>query len=290
MSSRPSPAATLRQRGRLPARWIVTNGRHRTFAWPRNLRCVRMLRSARRSGPSPATSWPRRARSSNDQAQARRGRGSRLPQGDEALARAAAPAGTLSRRGRAAAARARRAISRANSPARAMRNRRSRRWTISSRTRRRCRRGRSRRSAPASTRCALNAEAAHADAGGARAADHRARCRRHRRERLAARPISFAELARELTETYKLARDDAPSADWRTRRAGGAARSAPPRGRASLPDGAGRAAVAEIRPAVGRGSAAAARPARRVPGPLGAAAASRRRISRSRRGARGSRR
>jgi CHAD domain-containing protein len=28
--------------------------------------------------------------------------------------------------------------------------------------------------------------------------------------------ISFAELARELTETYKLGRDDAPSADWRT--------------------------------------------------------------------------
>ena len=28
--------------------------------------------------------------------------------------------------------------------------------------------------------------------------------------------ISFAELARELAETYKLARDDAPSADWRS--------------------------------------------------------------------------
>ncbi len=44
--------------------WIVTNGRHRTFAWPRNLRCVLMLRSAMRCGRSPATSCARRARRS----------------------------------------------------------------------------------------------------------------------------------------------------------------------------------------------------------------------------------
>ena len=47
------------------------------------------------------------------------------------------------------------------------------------------------------------------------------------------------------------------------RRAGSAARVAQPRGRASLSDGAGRAAMAEVRPRLGGGSAAPARPARR---------------------------
>ena len=57
----------------------------------------------------------------------------------------------------------------------------------------------------------------------------------------------FAELARELTETYARLREDAPE-DWRTAEPEVLHDAAQPRGGASLSDGAGRAAVAEIRP------------------------------------------
>ena len=81
--------------------------------------------------------------------------------------------------------------------------------------------------------------------------------------------ITFAAFARELADTYKLARDDAPDADWRTVEPDVLhdlrSRVVAHRYQMELV----RAAVAEIRPVVGRGGAAPARPARRVPGPFG---------------------
>ena len=71
------------------------------------------------------------------------------------------------------------------------------------------------------------------------------------------------------------------------RRARASARSAPARGRAPPPDGSDRAAVAAARTGLGRGGAALAQSARRLPGPRGARAISPRRISRWRLGARG---
>ena len=80
--------------------------------------------------------------------------------------------------------------------------------------------------------------------------------------------ITFAAFARELADTYKLARDDAPDADWRTVEPDVLhdlrSRVVAHRYQMELV----RAVVAEVRPTVGCGGATPARPARRVPGPF----------------------
>ncbi len=136
------------------------------------------------------------------------------PQGDEALARAAAAHGTASRRRRRSGCGTRRATSHANFRARATRSPPSRHSTISRKPRRILP-----RRTIASLRGRLDA---------IRLATEAATLRKAKRAKLAAaleraaaavnswalKALSFDDLARDLAKTYQKMRDDAPK-DWR---------------------------------------------------------------------------